>query len=342
MVDETGVARRDDPERRAGPMANSATLSFSKTGRGLFTAEEVRRLMEIEFERARRYGYAIACLTIQVDRLEHLETVHGLETKHEILCAVADLVKGATRAGDLLGYLMQDRLVVVVPHTPGDAARALAERLLSGARKLRFANQSKTMRVTLSIGVAHNQHPDATSFEVLERVSNEGRAVADSSGGDRVAETELYRLHQPKLDAPAAGYRGRLEQLVDERGDLEAAVAEITEEIVERALREAREEWARSLPAVQEPAADDEEAANYKKQVELLQRRLAKLTESLGLTEQELARVRKLKAVDMGVESVYRDVQGLSGDDAQTELKKDLMSKIFAANLDLQRRKTPA
>ncbi len=334
-------------------MANSATLSFSKTGRGLFTAEEVRQLMQVEFERARRYGYAIACLTIQVDRLEHLETVHGLETKSTILNAIADLVKGATRAGDLLGYLVKDRLVVVVPHTTGEAARALGERLLLGARKLRFASESRTLRVTLSIGIAHNQNPDATSFPILEEVADEGRAVADSSGGDRVSETELYRLHQAKHEVPVGGYRGRLEALVDERGDFESAVAQITEEIVERALREAREEWANAAPLaddkrVAEQQGSDEkdraedEAETYKKQVELLQRRLAKLTESLGLTEQELARVRRMTAVDSGIQSVYRDVQGISADGEQGEMKRELMSQIFAANLDLKQRKKTA
>jgi len=334
-------------------MANSATLSFSKTGRGLFTAEEVRQLMQVEFERARRYGYAIACLTIQVDRLEHLETVHGLETKSAILNAIADLVKGATRAGDLLGYLVKDRLVVVVPHTTGEAARALGERLLLGARKLRFASESRTLRVTLSIGIAHNQNPDATSFPILEEVADEGRAVADSSGGDRVSETELYRLHQAKYEVPVGGYRGRLEALVDERGDFESAVAQITEEIVERALREAREEWANATPPgddkhfAEQQGSDEknraeDEAETYKKQVELLQRRLAKLTESLGLSEQELARVRRMTAVDSGIQSVYRDVQGISADGEQGEMKRELMSQIFAANLDLKQRKKTA
>jgi len=321
-------------------MANSATLSFSKSGRGLFTTEEVQRLMEIDFERARRYGYAVACLNIQVDRLQYLETVHGFESKQEILFAVADLVKGATRAGDLLGYLVQDRLVVLVPHTTGEAARHVAERLLTGARKLRFSHQGRSMRISLSIGIAHNQHPDATTFSTIERVADEGRAVADSSGGDRVVATDLYRLHVPKTEVAANGYRGRLENLVDERGDLESAVAQITEEIVERALREARDEWAQSLPLVKEETEGD--SATYKKQVELLQRRLAKLTESLGLSERELARVRQLKAVDTGLASVYRDVQGIGGSEGQAELKKDLMSKIFAANLDLHKQRKPA
>lgn len=317
-------------------MANSATLSFSKTGQGLFTTEEIRKLMQVEFHRAKRYGYAIACLHIQVDRLDNVEMVHGIETKSEILFAVTDLVKSATRAGDLLGYLVQDRLVILVPHTNGEAARALAERLLAGARKLRFASQMRTLRVALSIGIAHNQDPAAVSFETLEEVANEGRIVAEASGGDRVIETELYQLHRPKPEVAEGGYRGRLESLVnDGDGDFEAAVAQITDEIIERAVREAREEWDASLP----PSDAYAEAETYKQQVELLQRRLAKLTESLGLTERELDRVRRMKSIDPGIESIYRDVQGLAGDDDRTNLKRELMSKIFAANLDLKQKR---
>ncbi|MEL6908494.1 MAG: diguanylate cyclase, partial [Planctomycetota bacterium] len=81
-------------------MPNSATLSFSRTGRGLFTRDEIRQLMQIEFERAARYSYPIACMLIQVDHLAQLQTVHGHESKEEVLMNVVELVKGATRAGD--------------------------------------------------------------------------------------------------------------------------------------------------------------------------------------------------------------------------------------------------
>ena len=173
---------------------------------------------------------------------------------------------------------------------------------------------------------------------------HEGRDVADNAGGDRVVETELYKLHEPRRES--SGYRGRLEEMVADGGDLETAVAAITEEIVDRAIREAREEWARemeaiaSAPASEEKSDSDAEADLYKKQVEMLQRRLAKLTESLGVTERELARVRRLKAVETGIESIYTEVQGVDDGDEQVELKKELMSKIFAANLDLKQKRS--
>jgi hypothetical protein len=72
-------------------------------------------------------------------------------------------------------------------------------------------------------------------------------------------------------------------------------------------------------------------------QIELLQRRLAKLGQSLELTEEELRRVMAAKSIDPGVASIYRTVQGLSVEQADAELKKEMMAKIFEANFELRK-----
>ena len=43
--------------------------------------------------------------------------------------------------------------------------------------------------------------------------------------------------------------------------------------------------------------------------------------------------------MDPGLASVYGTVQGLSSGAAQAELKKELMSKIFEANVELRRQR---
>ena len=339
-------------------MANTATLSFSRNGRGLFTRDEIRSLMQIEFERAARYSYPIACMLIQVDHLAQIQTVHGFESKEEVLFSVIDLVKGATRAGDLLGYIVDDRLMAVVPHTQPDAAKHLSERLLKGARNLGFAVDGRTIRITLSIGLSHNQDPGAKSFATLERVAEEGVSVADAAGGDRCVQTELYQLYEKERTpvsrqdieellsrAEAMGYRQRLEGLVADGEDLEEAAGKVADEIIDRAVADARKGWESELAELQAemqakiagaPVPDSADAATYKREVEQLNRRLAKLTSSLELTEKEIARLRKLKNVDDGVESIYRDVQGLDDSDGRAEIKKELMGEIFKANMHLQ------
>lgn len=81
----------------------------------------------------------------------------------------------------------------------------------------------------------------------------------------------------------------------------------------------------------------DAQMSDHRKEVEHFERRIAKLTNSLELTEDELKRIAKAKNIDIGVGSIYRNVQGLSGSDDDYETKKELMSCIFTANLELQK-----
>lgn len=331
----------------------------------LFTPKEVELLMHVEFERAQRYQYAVSCLVFEVDRLEHLHTMHGYESRSEVLQRVLDLVKETTRTGDLLGYVEEGRLLCVLPHTGAQSARGLCDRLLGRARNLVFQTGETSVRVTLSVGLSHNEHQGDIRFQTLRRVALEGLAVAQAAGGDRWAETELYGLYEgPNGRSDEAGghtgegpggevglanggvYRQRLLEMLEADGSLEVeeAVSRLVEELLDHALVEARadleseQEGAKASSVGEAPSLDEKEAA-YQREIDLLRRRVSKLTKSLGLTEQELGRLQRLQNLDPGLASVYRDVQGLSMDDARAELKKELMASIFEANLDLQNKR---
>jgi diguanylate cyclase (GGDEF)-like protein len=328
-------------------MQQPPTLALGGLENALFTPEEVDALMRVEFARAQRYTYSVACLAIQVDRLDQIQMVHGWEASRAVVRQMVELVKRETRAGDLLGYLVEDRLLALFPHTSAKAARALAQRLVEAARELRFEAGAVTLRVTLSIGLAHNEGHRELAWASLRQVAEEGLAVADAGGGDRCSETELYSLYTARQEPGAedvmsglsevareVGYRERLEDLVARDGNLEGAVTQLVEEIMSRALREVRDELATRPPVLEEDAQ-----RAYQAEIELLRRRVSKLTESLGLTERELVRLRARPAgADEGVASMYREVQGLEDGEAQAELKRQLMESIFQANLGLQGR----
>ena len=229
-MDEIQVAHTRHPR-----MPDPIPSTFGRSGQSLFSVKEVRALMNIEFERASRYSYPICCLLVQIDRLAEISTYHGKEVKENILSEMVELIRGQTRAGDLLGCLVEDRLLVVLPHTSPREVTFMLRRLLSGAREMRFGAGGRTQTITLSIGVSHNQHPEARNFETLERVAEEGVAVAVAAGGDRFVETELYGLHErqakarPPVDHNLAqvanfggdDYRARLIDLMSSDGSLE-------------------------------------------------------------------------------------------------------------------------
>ena len=82
-----------------------------------------------------------------------------------------------------------------------------------------------------------------------------------------------------------------------------------------------------------------QELADQQVQIAQFERRISKLTSSLEMTEDELKRVAAAKNIDLGVSSRYRTVQGVSSSDENYETKKELMSSIFQANLELQKGK---
>lgn len=80
----------------------------------------------------------------------------------------------------------------------------------------------------------------------------------------------------------------------------------------------------------------------HQSEIELLERRINKLSQLLDKTESDLAQAVRLAQVDSGVASIYDSVQGLSGEDANNLMKTELLSAIFEANLELRAAVTAA
>ena len=75
--------------------------------------------------------------------------------------------------------------------------------------------------------------------------------------------------------------------------------------------------------------------ADVERRVELLERRISKLVQTLEETEHVLERVAATKDLETGIESVFRDVQGLADEEPQRQRKAALMTALFEANLQL-------
>ncbi len=84
--------------------------------------------------------------------------------------------------------------------------------------------------------------------------------------------------------------------------------------------------------------ADAARKALQDREVENLQRRVKKLTQTLEATEARLSQASVEPAIEKGISSIYREVQGLDATDTQAQKKKELMAGIFEANLKLMKR----
>ena len=151
---------------------------------GLFSLAQIMHLLRVEFSRAQRYDYPLICVILAVDRLASLRDLYGYDSKESILSEVVRLLQEETRACDFAGRLADDRLMLLVPHTPVDGARDLSARLMERVRGLRFQGEGKSLTVTVSIGAA----PLKKGSMFFDSLLNDAQAALEealSAGGDR-------------------------------------------------------------------------------------------------------------------------------------------------------------
>jgi len=152
---------------------------------GLFSLSQIMHLMRVEFSRAQRYNYPIACVLIAVDRLGELRELYGYDSKEAILDESVKLLQSMTRSCDFLGRLGDDKLLAILPHTSTEGLRTMAERVLRGMRELNFESDGRQLQITASIGGSHNSGGTTMFFDTLLAAAEGALAEAAAGGGDR-------------------------------------------------------------------------------------------------------------------------------------------------------------
>ncbi len=370
-------------------MSGFPLASFSVSERSLFSPQEIRDLMAIESARARRYGFPVALLLIEVDRLETLHDLYGVESKREILNGVVGILRAETRASDFIGCLDDDRVIALFPHTAAAGASALAGRLLRACRKLDFQSDGRSLRATLSIGASVAEPRSGVPFADLVQATEEALRFAIVEGGDRFVlrqpaseffeelrgelEEEARRLGEehrrllfemahgeegaPPRRAPLRALPPPEPEALEAPGQPPAAPApheplpgdDVALRLHELFLAVDRHapDWetlerdvsvlAASAVARARGEAEDELSNDHARKVDVLERRVAKLKELLDSTEAELLQIARLKGVETGIASIYKTVQGLSDEESERGRKKEMLSLLFEANVELRR-----
>jgi hypothetical protein len=204
------------------------------------------------------------------------------------------------------------------------------------------------------VGVEREAVADATKAEFLRLLRNNEdlqRQKSEIEQQRERAEEEIDQLRREltrqqqalklKLDEEALTVANRYE------GE-DAAIAKKIADVV-RSLAQAQSapgagsveqrllELVMDVVSGERRAAEAARAALRDREVDTLQRRIKKLNENLTATEHRLQHVAALKAVDGGISSLYREVQGLDMNEQHAARKKELMAEIFKANLQLQK-----
>lgn len=333
------------------PTTEAAAAPAAAQKQRLSTAQMLH-LMRLEMDRALKHGYPISAVVVGLDGFDE---EHHLPWRRALMPALFRELKAVTFQNDVrgLGVWTERFQLALFPHLTPDRLLKLAEDLVGRAPSLKVPGVPEDARFTLSAGVAHNLHPGPMSFDTLVEEAETGMGLAQSGGGNRVVqarevERELDKLRE-EVDSQIQEiqeFQSKLFADVEDKEELwgNQLISKVIElfkrepEKSEGLLRVEKEVIAllRSEVAAWRETSTASRMIETQKTIDQLERRVVKLTESLGLTEAELKRVAQMKNIDLGVASIYRTVQGLSADDGGAEQKKEMLKNIFESNMALR------
>jgi diguanylate cyclase (GGDEF)-like protein len=177
---------RDELIERLREQSNTDYLTGLPNRRAFFNA------MEREVASARRHGYGLVVLLLDIDNFKRLNDSHGHAVGDLVLTEVAQTLRRAVRMGDLVARCGGEEFVIVLSHSD-------RERGLQFAARVRQAIESTTVTcdggltlvVTASIGVADSEscgldiegllaRADAAMYEAKQSGRNQVVAAAEA------------------------------------------------------------------------------------------------------------------------------------------------------------------
>ena len=111
---------------------------------------------------------------------------YGHQCGDKVLQALARLAAMGMRSYDCAARYGGEEFVLVLPETTHDDAMAIAERIRERIQSHSFTGQIRSLKATISMGVATYPVPFINSIDELIREADEALYRAKSAGRNRV------------------------------------------------------------------------------------------------------------------------------------------------------------
>lgn len=146
--------------------------SFSDPVTGWNSARYFQARLREEVARCQRQGGSVACLVADVDRLQHVNDLHGQPAGDLALREIAGRIESQVRASDATARIGSDAFGVVLPSTDAAQAVPLARRILAAVSRSPVGlGGGLELPLTISMGIAaHAPGHDADRKALADRL----------------------------------------------------------------------------------------------------------------------------------------------------------------------------
>ncbi len=166
---------------------------------GLINHRTFQEKLQIEIDRARRFGHKVSLLMIDIDHFKKFNDTYGHTNGDEVLKRVACILQDNIRSIDLAARYGGEEFAVVLPQVSLPGAIVVAERIRKKTEEHELVFNGKKEHVTVSIGVA-TFPDDASDREELIDNADKALYLAKRTGRNRVcafSEEIVNGKHEP-------------------------------------------------------------------------------------------------------------------------------------------------
>lgn len=148
-----------------------------------------RRLMEEaeeELRRARRYGWDVSVLMIDLDHFKDINDKYGHLVGDEVIRRVIQVCTGLIRSTDVIGRYGGEEFIVILPDTKIEKASIVAEKMRSHIAGLEVTIEEANIHITVSVGVACLPNGEQQKVQEIINWADQALYQAKNNGRNQV------------------------------------------------------------------------------------------------------------------------------------------------------------
>lgn len=158
---------------------------------GICNRRYMKKRLQGEFQRAKRYRHPLALIMIDIDHFKKVNDEWGHLVGDAVLKQLAELIVDTVRDSDVVCRYGGEEMLVILPHTEGQAAVIVAENLRSKIEQTDIVTEVNSssrgaIRVTASLGVSAIC-PEIDSVHFLLGQADKALYFAKKLGRNRTA-----------------------------------------------------------------------------------------------------------------------------------------------------------
>jgi two-component system cell cycle response regulator len=147
---------------------------------------QFRKALEVEVSRSARYGHPLSIVMLDIDHFKRVNDTWGHPAGDAVLVGLGGLFAVALRQVDLAARYGGEEFVVILPHTTGEDARMVAERLRVAVEEKPFPGAPGGIPLTVSLGVSTREGKDGPDGQALINAADQALYQAKEGGRNRV------------------------------------------------------------------------------------------------------------------------------------------------------------